>query len=231
MVIGSAITDAEAAEQDLDAGITAVEQQDYMTAYQIFKGLAAEGSKEAQFNLAILYRQGKGVMQDSKLAAEWFQKAANQGLASAQYYMGHIHDVGEGVEKNPQLAAQWYQKGAEGGDPLAQANLGVSYANGDGVKQDIVLAYVWFSLAASQGLTAALENRNELKKDMSDEMVQNAQRMTREYFNRYVEPFQPPLKPQFGASHPRIEGGHPNIRPELSAPGQLPPGHSDIHKQ
>jgi TPR repeat protein len=226
-------TAVSAQERNLEAGIAAVEKQDFMAAYQIFKTLAAEGDAEAQHNLAILYRQGKGVMQDSKLAVEWFRKAADQGLASAQYYLGHMYDTGEGVEKNPQLAVQWYQKGAQGGDPLAQVNLGVCYANGEGINQDIVLAYVWFSLAASQGLTAALENRNLLKKDMSEELLQNAQRLTRDYFSRYVAPFQIQSGQQPGSDHPRIPGGHQGIRPEppaaatQSAPAaeRLAPGH------
>lgn len=214
ILIMSAAVSVYAEERSLDDGVTAVEKQDYMTAYQIFKTLAAAGDAEAQHNLAILYRQGKGVMQDDRQAAEWFRKAAEQGLPSAQYYLGHMYDVGEGVERNAQQAVQWYQKGAEGGDPLAQANLGVSYANGEGVKQDVVLAYVWFSLAASQGLTSALENRNLLKKDMSEELIQNAQRLTRDYFSRYVAPFQPQSDKQSGSGHPRVPGGHQNISPE-----------------
>ncbi len=59
---------------------------------------------------------------------------------------------------------------------------------------------------------------------MSEELVQNAQRLTREYFSRYVAPFQPPSNPRFGAGHPRIQGGHDNIQ-SAPASGQLPPGH------
>jgi TPR repeat protein len=191
-----------AADKDkLDEAVKAVETEDFMTAYQLLKGLAEQGNAEAQHNLAILYRQGKGVMRDPEVAAQWFQKAADQGLASAQYYLGHLYDVGEGVEKNSQLAVQWYKKAAEQGEPMAQTNLGVAYAQGEGTKQDIILAYVWFSLAAAQGLTAALENRNLLKQDMSEQLVQNAQRLTRDYFNRYVAPFQP-------QTNKLVESGH-----------------------
>ncbi|WP_455202525.1 tetratricopeptide repeat protein [Kaarinaea lacus] len=226
-----------AGEESVEAGIAAVEKQDYMNAYQIFKSLAEQGNAEAQHNLAILYRQGKGVMQDSKLAAEWFRKAADQGLPSAQYYLGHMYDVGEGVAKNSELAVQWYQKAAEQGNPMAQTNLGVAYIAGEGVKQDIILAYVWFSLAASQGLTAALENRNELKKEMSEELVQNAQRLTREYFSKYVAPFQPQASQFAGNSHPRIQGAHQQPGPatppptgQMPAAGHPPSGHGDEHK-
>ena len=224
-------------EKDVEAGIVAVEKQDYMTAYQIFKKLADQGDAEAQHNLAILYKQGKGVMQDTKLAAEWFRKAADQGLPSAQYYLGHMYDTGEGVEKNPELAVQFYQKAAEQGNPMAQTNLGVAYIAGEGVKQDIILAYVWFSLAASQGLTTALENRNELKKEMSEELVENAQRLTREYFTKYVAPFQPQTRQYVGSGHPRVPGAHQQVNPEttqsntgqMPAGGHPPLGHGDNH--
>lgn len=227
-----------AGEQNVEAGIAAVEKQDYMNAYQVFKTLADQGDAEAQHNLAILYRQGKGVMQDSKLAAEWFRKAADQGLPSAQYYLGHLYDVGDGVEKNPELAVSWYQKAAQQGNPMAQSNLGVAYIAGEGIKQDIILAYVWFSLAASQGLTAALENRNELKKEMSEDLVKNAQRLTREYFSKYVAPFQPQASQFAGNSHPRVEGTHQQANPVTPHPsaGQMPAaghpslGHGDDHK-
>ena len=226
-------------ENNVEAGVEAVEKQDYMTAFQIFKSLADQGNAEAQHNLAILYRQGKGVMQDEKLAAEWFRKSADQGLPSAQFYLGHMYDTGEVVEKNPELAFSWYQKAAQQGNPMAQTNLGVAYISGEGVKQDIILAYVWFSLAASQGLTTALENRNELRKEMSEELVENAQRLTREYFSKYVAPFQPPASQYLRRNHPSFPEPHQQNRPAVpSSSSPQPPaskhpplghGKDDIH--
>lgn len=201
------VSAVHADNNQLDDGIAAVEKQDYMTAYQVFKNLAEQGDREAQYNLAILYRQGKGVMQDPAMAATWFQKAADQGLPGAQYYMGHLYSEGEGVEKDLVKAFDWYKKAAEHGNPMAQSNLGVAYANGEGVKQDIVLAYVWFSLATSQGVTTALENRNVLKKDMSEQLVENAQRLTREYFNKYIAPYQTDESKVVKGNHPALGAG------------------------
>jgi TPR repeat protein len=237
LIVMIAVVPAAGAGQDddLDAAVKAVEQQDFMTAYQLLKKLAEQGNAEAQYNLGILYRQGKGVMRDTKQAVQWFKKAADQGLATAQYYVGNAYDVGEGVEKNTELAVQWYQKAAKNGDPLAQTNLGVSYVRGEGIKQDIVLAYVWFSLAASQGLTAALENRNLLKQDMSDKLVKNAQRLTREYFKRYVAPFQPQNNKLERIGHPSFPNAHqtsknpprPTNAPALGSP--VTSNHSGPH--
>jgi TPR repeat protein len=199
------------AADPLEDGVKAVEQEDYMSAYQLFKGLAEQGNAEAQYNLAILYRQGKGVMQDQELALQWFQKAAKQGLASAEYYLGHLYDTGDSVNKDAAVAFDWYKKAAEKGNPLAQSNLGVAYANGEGVGQDIIKAYVWFSLSASQGLTAALENRNVLKKEMSEELQANARRLTTEYFNKYVAPFQPQSKKLTSGGHQGVTDPHQSI--------------------
>jgi len=187
----------------IEDGIDAVEKNNYEKAFQIFKTLAEKGSAEAQFNLAVMYRQGKGVQVNKDVALKWFEKSAEQGLASAEYYLGHLYDTGDSVERNVATAVNWYRKAAEKGNPLAQSNLGVAYANGEGVNQDIIKAYVWFSLAAAQGLTAALENRNLLKKEMSEELQANAQRLTNDYFSKYVAPFV--------AQHPSKipPGGHP----------------------
>ncbi|NOZ52259.1 MAG: sel1 repeat family protein [Gammaproteobacteria bacterium] len=192
----------------IEDGISAVENEDYMSAYTMFKELAAQGDAEAQYNLAILYKQGKGVMQDADEAVNWFRKAAQQGLASAQYYMGHLYDSGEGVKQDFILAKNWYTKAAQQGNASAQSNLGVLYANGEGIKQDIVKAYVWFSLAVSQGLTAALDNRNLLAKSMSSELLNNATMLSREYFQQYVAPFSPQQNKLTSRGHPAIPNAH-----------------------
>jgi len=196
------------AAASIEEGIAAVEQNDYMTAYKAFKVLAEEGSAEAQYNLAILYKQGKGAMQDASVAVEWFRKAADQGLASAQYYLGHLYDTGEGVKQDFVLAKDWYAKAAEQGNASAQSNLGVLYANGEGVQQDIIKSYVWLSLAASQGLTAALDNRNLLAKSMSPELLKNATTISRDYFQRYVAPFSPQQNKLTNRGHPALPNAH-----------------------
>ena len=221
------LTVCHAAQGELDDGIEAVEKKEYAKAYQIFKALAEQGNAEAQYNLAILYRQGKGVKQDKKTALKWFEQSANQGLASAEYYLGHLYDNGDTVNRDSAIAVSWYKKAAEKGNPLAQSNLGVAYASGEGVKQDIIKAYVWFSLAASQGLTAALENRSLLKKEMSEELQKNAQRLTNEYFNRYVAPFIQSSRKMPPGGYPGATEAHKQMQNEPG--GQSVPHSSENH--
>ncbi len=51
--------------------------------------LAAEQrDAQAQYNLGVLYAEGRGVPQDDAEAARWFRLAAEQGLADAQANLG-----------------------------------------------------------------------------------------------------------------------------------------------
>jgi len=174
----------------LDEGIAAVEQGDYDGAFAIFRPLAEAGDAEAQYNLAILYRSGRGVAKDLDASRRWFLRAAQQGLAAAQYQLGYLYDTGEGVEQSDRYAFLWYRKAAEQGHPKAQTNLGVMYADGSGVAQDLKQAYVWFSLAAAQGFSPAFANLQVLAEAFSEQERESLRALSRDYFQKYVLPYQ-----------------------------------------
>ncbi len=188
---------------EIDAGIAAVENEDYDKAFSIFSRLANAGNAEAQHNLAMLYRAGKGVKKDLASSLKWFRRAAEQGIADAQYYLGYMYDNGEAVEKSAQYAFIWYRKAAEQGHGLAQINLGVLYVSGEpSVPQDVEQAYLWFHVAAAQGYKAAFENKMmieaALKKQGQDglAMLESLKKRARVYFQRYVQAFaQKPASP------------------------------------
>ena len=46
---------------------------------QWYQKAAKRGNVKAQFNLAAMYDNGEGVMQDKEKAVQWYQKAAKQG--------------------------------------------------------------------------------------------------------------------------------------------------------
>jgi TPR repeat protein len=175
---------------DLDKAFDAVHQKDYTTAYALFLEAAEAGNAEAQSNLGILIRSGQGTEKDLAKALSWFEKSAAQGWADAQYQLGNMYEFGQGVQQSYQNAAVLYMKAAEQGHAAAQTNLAVLYANGQGVNQDIVLAYVWSNLAAAQGISEALENREVVAQEMSPAMLQRVRAISREYFQKYVAPFQ-----------------------------------------
>jgi len=87
---------------------------------------AEEGDADAQFNLGIMYDNGKGVEQDYKEAVKWFRKVAEQGYADGQFGLGVMYAEGQGVEQDYKEAVKWFREAAEQGDAKAQYNLGVT---------------------------------------------------------------------------------------------------------
>ncbi len=123
----------------------------YSEAFENWMLLAIEGDAEAQFNLGLLYSEGKGVPVDYRQAVFWYQKGAEQGHTGAQYNLAHLYFGGHGVDKDPVKATHWWQQAAQRGHVLAQQYLGYAYYKGIGVNKDQQEALRWFREAAKGG--------------------------------------------------------------------------------
>ena len=142
---------------DFKDGIDAYQKGDYKIAFNEWKPLADQGHTSAQYNLGLMYANGRGVLKDYKQAAKWYQKAADQGDADAQYNLGVMYDKGRGVLKDYKQAVKWYQKAADQGLADAQYNLGVMYTNGEGVPKDLSKAKYWIKKAyENPGVSASI---------------------------------------------------------------------------
>ena len=67
---------------DYEIGRKLYNTQDYQATFKYFS--QANGLREAQFSLGVMYEYGYGVNRDYKKAVEWYRKAAKQGYADAQ---------------------------------------------------------------------------------------------------------------------------------------------------
>ena len=85
---------------DMEDGFAAVRAGDYQKAFRIWKPLAEQGDAEAQYNLSLMYRKGKGIPEDDAKAVHWYRKAAELGLAKAQSNLGVRYANGEGVPED-----------------------------------------------------------------------------------------------------------------------------------
>ena len=118
-----------------------------------------KGRAEDQFQLALLFYDGReGLKPDKVAAAKWFRKAAAQEHARAQAAIGGCYAIGEGVEQNPALAVEWTEKAAGQGEVQALHNLGLFYHGGQGVEQNDALAVEWWEKAAMEGNAASQYN-------------------------------------------------------------------------
>ena len=103
----------------------AYQKQDYATALRLLRQLADQGDAWAQFNLGVMYVNGRGVPKDAVQAVKWYRLAADQGDATAQSNLGVMYASGQGVPKDYAQAVKWYRLAADQGDARAQFNLGL----------------------------------------------------------------------------------------------------------
>ena len=101
--------------QDFQKGLVAAQSGDYVTALQEWLPLADQGDVMAQFNLALMYRNGWGVLQDYAEAVKWYRLAAEQGIATSQNNIGAMYEKGTGVLQDNVRAHMWYNIAAANG--------------------------------------------------------------------------------------------------------------------
>lgn len=156
MVAGLAVALAVAAPAlaDVKSGVDAWTRGDYAAAIAQWRGPAANGDADAQFNLAQAYKLGKGVPADLKQAEQLYARAARAGhLQAADNYGLLLFQTGRRDE-----AMAWIVPSADRGEPRAQYVLGTAYFNGDLVARDLVRAYALMSSAAAAGLDQAQDS-------------------------------------------------------------------------
>jgi hypothetical protein len=96
-----------------------------------------------------------------------------------------MYTEGKGVTQDDKEAVKWFRKAAEEGDADGQYSLGLMYSVGRGVPTDFVYAHMWFNLAAATGLKGATEMRERITKLMTRTQIEEAQRLAREWTNRF----------------------------------------------
>ena len=185
---------APVAAGPLEDGEAAYQRGDYSTALRLLRPLAEHGDAHAQFDLGVIYNNGRGVLQNFATAYKWFSLAAAQGDQTAAQYRDIVQQSMSSAQTGPlEDGEAAYQRGdystalrllrplAEHGDAHAEFDLGVIYYNGRGVPQDFVTAEMWFNLAAAQGDQTAAQYRDTVQQGMSSAQVAEAQKLAREW--------------------------------------------------
>jgi cell division septation protein DedD len=157
-LISTALTVSAPVFADVKAGVDAWGRGDYQTALQEWRGPAANGDADAQFNLAQAYKLGRGVPTDLRQAESWYKKAADQGHLQANDNYGLILFQANRRDE----ALPYLQASANRGEPRAQYVLGTGHFNGDFVEKDWVKAYALMTRSSAQGLPQATSNMAQM---------------------------------------------------------------------
>jgi hypothetical protein len=95
------------AQDSLEEGIAAHNNQDFATAMRLLRPLADRGVAAAQNRIGIMYDAGQSIPLNYIEAAKWYRLAAEQGYPEAQFNIGVLYDAGRGVSQDYELAYMW----------------------------------------------------------------------------------------------------------------------------
>ena len=154
-----------------DDGQEAYDQHHYQEAFAIWQKVVdsntrisdifdlenvnTEQKSLAQYAIAMLYWQGKGVRQSYVNASYWLSQAAENGHKEAAFKLATVYVEGLAGVTNLRKGAEWMSVAARGGVPGAQYKLGLMYLNGDGLDVDKGRATYWLRQAQASGVKDA----------------------------------------------------------------------------
>lgn len=128
-----------------------------------FLSAARQGNRDAQFNIAILYFQGRGLSRDIQEGLRWMRQAANQGHELAKDFLSLWSNDLDTTSFGSSIAVLWLKEAARNWDLDALYQLGYMFESGRGVKVDINEAQIWYRLAAEGGNMEARRRFDLLK--------------------------------------------------------------------
>ena len=102
------------AETAFKQGEEAAKRGDYVEAVRLYRLAANQGNPAAQYNLGVMYENGRGgLAKDDAEAVRLYRLAANQGNPTAQASLGFMYAQGRGgLQKDLSEAKRWYQLAA-----------------------------------------------------------------------------------------------------------------------
>lgn len=179
LILGCALAAVAAASPvsaGVKEGVEAWQQGDYPKAVAEWRGPAAAGEPDAQFNLGQAYKLGRGVPMDTNAALDWYRKASAGGHEQAQATLGLLlFQNGQREE-----AMTWLKKAADQGEPRAQYVVGTAYFNGDLLAKDWARAYALMTRAKSANIGAATTSLQQMDQIIPDQQRQAGLALARE---------------------------------------------------
>ena len=120
-------------------------RQNDVEAAKWYRLAAEQGDADAQFNLGLMYDDGKGVPQDDVEAVKWYRLAAEQDDADAQFNLGVMYAQSEGVPKDYVLAHMWFSLAAGQGaeDAVQKCDLIEKFMTASQIAEAHRLAREW----------------------------------------------------------------------------------------
>ncbi len=136
-------------------------EQSILKARKWFKKASNAGSAYGDYEIALMYENGEGLMRSHKRAFSYMKKAEEGGVLAALIKMGVYHRYGIGVEPNLQQSVRYFKEFQkrtkdERAKLHVDAYLGdlyyyLAYDTPTGTEEELAMRFNWLRLAAHYG--------------------------------------------------------------------------------
>ena len=175
-------------KDSFDDAVQAVKERDFQRAIQLFSKLSQtvqyDGQYEAQFNLALLLKQGKGRPQNYAEALYWARRAELGGIEKSKDFADSLSDritEDQHTEILTRIKNALLKEIDQGAiDTLPQlATYHIPLLD----DYDYAQAYLWFALGAALDLPEQDIRRSEMEDELDTEQIATLQRETTKLFD------------------------------------------------
>ena len=172
-----ASTNLDVSDATFNEAVRAVKDKDYQHAVRLFTLQAEADQHDAQYNLALLIKAGKGTPQNFQKALSWSWAASLGGIEAAVELAEELADMipEKIVEEARETVAARLRQRIENGDKQAVPQLAAYHLN-ILEEEDYGQAYIWYAIAAAIGIDGSIAARDEVMDNVDDEEIIELQR-------------------------------------------------------
>ena len=164
-----------------------VKTKQYEEAISIFEKLANNSEHDAQYNLAVILKAGKGKTKKYTDSLFWGYLSKLGNIIEADDLVSELVDLipEKTVETIREEVRIYLENNIESGSKISIMHLGKFFLEVVEEKE-YPSAYKWFTVGAAMGLENAVEMRDNIEEELSPEEIIEEQDKAEEFFNNFV---------------------------------------------
>ncbi len=186
-VVETPVPETQLSSSDLafNEAVQAVRDKNFRRAIELFLPLAEDGAADAQFNLAVLLRLGRGRPQNFGEAYFWAAMSALGGEERALELVDELNGILPEKERETIVKSltDRLTKQIESGDDGAPEKLARVHAD-FAVTPDLESAFIWFSICHALGKPECQDGMDRVAEDMPAETIVKLQAQAAEVFEQ-----------------------------------------------
>lgn len=164
-----------------------VKSKQYEEAILIFEKLAKNSEHDAQYNLAVILKAGKGKTKKYTDSLYWAYLSKLGNISEADDLVSELVELvpEKTVENIREDVKVYLENSIESGSETSIMQLGKFFLEVVDEKE-YSSAYKWFTVGAALGLENAVEMRDDIEEELSPEEIIEEQDNAEQFFNNFV---------------------------------------------